>query len=385
MTTPAGATGQVRHELTKLLIRLNKLNHRINQHLTHEELASLRRERLSLNTELFKVSYRLRGQPALSHHELEELQGAGEHGEMLLTFLLSTMDDADQSTSKHALEASERQLRSRKDEVESKLATMPPDQKPRHPTSPDQLAELRRTQADLLLEIERLVNRRDYYLERVLEMKELVRRRKKHRILETIDRIERLMGQAMPMRSLRVLAELLVGQPVSAARVEELVPSSTNDVFLQMVLAHHRSLDPEHEATERILVAILRNYATFRNGLLEDTESFFRSTTFRRNRHLHSIVIFNPAAPTWVLRHILRLPADEFDAAQNLAQGNYPEPGILDVLTEAARITPSINRLRHILDITAVDPVRRVRFERVIAYRDDIGHAKMLSLRPQAG
>ncbi|MAE71268.1 MAG: hypothetical protein CME06_12480 [Gemmatimonadetes bacterium] len=377
-------TGQTRHELTKLLIRLNRLNFRLDQHLTGEEIRHLQDERRRLNAELFKVSVDLRGEHSLSETELDELRGRGAEGEQLLNFLIRSMSQRKEPIDREAGIAQERALKQKRGDIESQLSAIASARQPTRRLSPDEIADLRKERDGLRTEVEELMENRDFYREQVEEMRNLARRGKSKRIHEALTRIERHTKELPATETLRLIADLLsADEPISATRARALAAQSTNDVFLQMLLAHHESLtDEEGGEIRAMLESILANPATFGADLLDDTVSFFRSKTFRRHRSLHSIVLFNPGAPVHLLRHILRVPLKDLEQATERAKQNYGSSDILDVLTEIARTSTDRNRLRHILQITAVDPVRRIRFERVLASRDDIGDAGVLKLKP---
>ncbi len=385
--TPQEA-GQTRHALTKLLIRLNRLNYRLDQHLTGEEIRNLQEERLRINAELFRVSVSLRGEHSLSESEVAELQGRGSQDEKLLGFLIRSMSAGqDSGEDKEELAERERVITARKEKIESQMEAITSSRQPAKRLSPDEMAKLRKERDGLRADVEDLLETRDFYLERVDEMRALARRGKTDRIYETLSRLERHTTELLAIASLRLIADLFTNsEPVPATRALELARRSDNDVFLQLLLIHHGALaDDEGSVMKALLDTVLRKPATFRAELLEDTVSFFRSKTFRRDRSLHSVVLFNPAAPVHLLRHILRVSLRDLQQATERARANYGSSDILDVLTEIARTTSDRGRLRHILQITAVDPIRRVRFERVLGYRSDIGEAGVLELRPSSG
>lgn len=378
-------TAVTRHELTKLLIRLSRLNFRLDEHLSAGEIRGLRELRLRTMAELFKVSIQIRGEHSLSESEAEELRQGSAQDESLLGFMMRfTARGHEEETDQEALSQRERELLKKKLEIENRLSSVKLSRAGRGQMAPHELAAVRRERDALREKVEKLLERRDFYLGQVRAMRDLAGRDKSERIYETLARLERHTRELPAIASLRLLADLLTGESVTAQRALRLVIQSDNDVFLQTVLAYHESfVDDEVGAARAMIVAILKKHSSFKFGLLENTEAFFRSKTFRRDRSLHSLVLYNPSAPVSLLRHLLRVPLRELKAATERAAESYGSTEILDVLTELTRATTDKTRLRHILEITASDPIRRTRFERVLSYRDDIGAAGVLQLRPK--
>jgi hypothetical protein len=365
---------------------LSRLNYQLDQHLTSEEIRHLRESRLKVLGELFQVSVQLHGEHSLSESDIEELRAGSGQGDLLLNFMMRfTAQGNSRCIDRDQLAERERQLLKEKGVIEERLSGVKVSRRNRSPLSPEEIAQVRRERDKLRRQVEALLTQRDFYLERVVNMRLLASRGKSERIYETLARLERHTHELPATRTLRMLADLLTNTPVNIAQAETLVRQCDNDVFLQMILVYHDSFidDTEGVASRSLIAALLAKHSTFRHGLLEDTEAFFRSKAFRRDRELHSIVLFNPSAPVILLRHVLRVPLRDLEAAKERARRNYGSEDILDVLTEIARATSDRTRLRHILQITAKDPIRRVRFERVLSYRPEIGKKGVLALRPR--
>jgi len=367
-----------RVSLTKYLIMLDKTNQQLDKFMSIGELEKLQREITTINTELLKISILLSEKSDLSPLEKEELKAAGERNtDFLMDLLVNSLGTSTGKIKTEELRKKEKAFRKKREQLIYRLNRIKKQRDNGIELSASEITQLSVERNELLNKVSSILDDPDFFYGIIHKIELYALENRKEKAVKTIDKLSRLTGEIVLIRAFRIIISLLFDEKISVEDLKNILNINSNPVFMQYLLILRKKLEnsfgsDNYDEFKQLICLVLSKPETFNSGLLKKTYDFFTRDFFLNTPELHVTLIKNARAPAFLANTIFNVSKGLLVKAVSQAKINYHSTSLADVLTEIVRLETRESTVLRILSLVADDPIRKYRFYKVAAWRDEL-------------
>ena len=367
-----------RVSLTKYLIMLDKTNQQLDKFMSIGELEKLQREITTINTELLKISILLSEKSDLSPLEKEELKAAGERNtDFLMDLLVNSLGTSTGKIKTEELRKKEKAFRKKREQLIYRLNRIKKQRDNGIELSASEITQLSVERNELLNKVSSILDDPDFFYGIIHKIELYALENRKEKAVKTIDKLSRLTGEIVLIRAFRIIMSLLFDEKISVEDLKNILNINSNPVFMQYLLILRKKLEnsfgsDNYDEFKQLICLVLSKPETFNSGLLKKTYDFFTRDFFLNTPELHVTLIKNARAPAFLANTIFNVSKGLLVKAVYQAKINYHSTSLADVLTEIVRLETRESTVLRILSLVADDPIRKYRFYKVAAWRDEL-------------